>query len=176
MIIASKAAVLAATLAMAQAAAPAPAPAPAPASPIIALPLNPVVASDKRGCTAKTASGLGYTVLRPGAAGAARPTMNDVVLINYIGYLAADGAVFDQAMQTPMGVADVIGGFGEGMTLAAKGSVVRLCIPSALGYGAQGTGPIPGNADLVFQVELIDFKSKAELEAMRKAAEAPAAK
>ncbi|MFM5929482.1 MAG: FKBP-type peptidyl-prolyl cis-trans isomerase [Novosphingobium sp.] len=175
MIIASKTAVLAATLAMAQAAAPAPAP--APASPIIALPLNPVVAADKRQCTMKTASGLGYTVLRPGPAGAGKPTASDVVLINYIGYLAADGTVFDQAMQTPMGVADVITGFSEGMTLADKGGVVRLCIPAALGYGAQGTGPIPANSDLVFQVELIDFKSKAELEAMRKAAaEAPPAK
>lgn len=141
------------------------------ASPVIPLPLNPVVDAAHRACTAKTASGLGYTVLKAAAADAAKPAKTDIVLINYLGYLAADGAVFDQAMQTPMPASDVIAGFSEGLTLAAKGSVVRLCIPSALGYGASGSGPIPANSDLVFQVELIDFKSRAEIEAMRKEAE-----
>lgn len=145
------------------------------ASPVIPLPLNPVVDAAHRTCTAKTASGLGYSVLKAAPAQAAKPVKTDIVLIHYLGYLAADGTVFDQAMQTPMAVADVINGFSEGLTLAAKGSIMRLCIPSALGYGAQGTGPIPANADLVFQVELVDFRSRAEIEAMRKEAEAAAA-
>ena len=51
--------------------------------------------------------------------------------------------------------------------MMAKGAVHRLCVPSALGYGATAQGPIPANADLVFQIELVDFKSQAELEAMR---------
>jgi FKBP-type peptidyl-prolyl cis-trans isomerase FkpA len=142
------------------------------ASPIIPLPLNPVVDAGHRSCTAKTASGLGYTELRAAPAGAAKPGDADVVLINYLGYLAANGAVFDQAMRTPMPVSGVISGFGEGIKLAAKGAVMRLCIPAAIGYGAQASGPIPANSDLVFQVELIDFKSMAEIEAMQKQAEA----
>ena len=40
-------------------------------------------------------------------------------------------------------------------------------MPSVLGYGPQGTGPIPANADLVFQVELVDLRTRAEVEAMR---------
>ena len=48
-----------------------------------------------------------------------------------------------------------------------KGSTYKLCIPAALGYGAQSTGPIPANADLVFSVDLIDFKSMAEIQAMQ---------
>lgn len=136
---------------------------------IIPLPLNPVLPADKRVCSLKTASGLGYTQLRGGAT--AHPTDADVVLINYIGYLAATGAVFDQAMQTPMPVSDVIPGFTEGLKLLGKGGVFRLCLPSALAYGAQGTGPIPANSDLVFQVELLDFKSRAEIEAAQKAQE-----
>lgn len=145
-----------------------PAAAQAPTSPgIIPLPLNPIVPADKRTCALKTTTGLGYTQLRAGAG--LHPADTDVVLINYLGYLAADGAVFDQAMTTPMPVSDVIPGFTEGLKLLSKGGVFRLCIPAALGYGANATGPIPANSNLVFQVELLDFKSRAEIEAAQKA-------
>jgi FKBP-type peptidyl-prolyl cis-trans isomerase FkpA len=51
-----------------------------------------------------------------------------------------------------------------------RGSIWRLCVPAALGYGARGAGEaVPANADLVFQIELVDSKSAAEVEAMRKA-------
>ena len=84
----------------------------------------------------------------------------------------ATGAVFDQAMQTPMPVGGVIHGFSEGLQLLARGGVIRLCVPPALGYGAQASGPIPANADLVFQIELLDFKTAAEIDALRKAGNA----
>lgn len=138
---------------------------------IIPLPLQPTVAAAQRTCAARTPSGLGYTVLKP--AEGAKPGATDYVLVNYIGYLAATGAVFDQAMRTPMPVDGVIPGFGEGLRLAARGGIVRLCIPAALGYGAQEQGPIPANSDLVFQVEVIDMRTRAELEAMQAEAAAP---
>lgn len=143
------------------------------ASQIIPLPLNPVIETAKRSCSAKTPSGLGYTTLRP--ATAARPGDGDAVLINYIGYLANNGEVFDQGTGTPMQVSEVIPGFAEGLKLTAKGAITRVCIPSALGYGASGTGPIPANADLVFQVEVLDFKSMAEIQEMQKKADDAAA-
>ena len=57
----------------------------------------------------------------------------------------------------------------------SKGSTWRFCIPAALGYGDKGTGPIPANSDLVFQVELVDFKTEAEVTAMRSQAAQEAA-
>lgn len=139
----------------------------APNNTIIDLPLEPVVAAAQRICAAKTASGLGYTVLRAGTGD--KPGATDTVLINYLGYLAASGSVFDQNMRTPLGVDGVIPGFSEGLQMLARNGVVRLCIPAALGYGERGTGPVPANADLVFQVELVDFKTAAEIEQMRRA-------
>lgn len=134
---------------------------------IIPLPLNPVLPAGQRLCAAQTASGLGYTMLRP--ATGAKPAETDFVLVSYIGYLAATGAVFDQGVQASFPVNGVIPGFSQGLQMLAKGGIGRFCIPAALGYGAQGAGPIPANADLVFQVELMDYKTSAEVEAIRKA-------
>ncbi len=140
----------------------------APAPAIIPLPLQPVVAAAMRDCSMRTASGLGYSVLRDGSG--PRPGKTDFVLIGYIGYLASSGQVFDQNPGAPLGLDAVIPGFAEGLQLMPRGSVYRLCVPAALGYGAAGAGrDIPSNADLVFQIELLDSKTSAEIEAMHKA-------
>jgi FKBP-type peptidyl-prolyl cis-trans isomerase FkpA len=143
-----------------------------PTADIIPLPLNPVLPAGQRLCAAKTETGLGYTMLRP--ATGAKPAAADFVLVNYIGYLAATGAVFDQGMQAAFPVGGVIPGFSMGLQMLAKTGIARFCIPAAMGYGEQGSGPIPANSDLVFQVELVDFKTAAEVEAMRKASPAEA--
>lgn len=149
----------------ASAAAPAPKPAAADGG-IIPLPLEPIVPAAQRACASRTASGLGYTILR--AATEAKPAATDTVLVNYIGYLASTGTVFDQGTQAALPVGQAIPGFSEGLQLLAKTGVVRLCVPAALAYGDQASGPIPANSDLVFQVELLDFKTAAEIEEMRK--------
>ena len=134
---------------------------------IIALPLNPVVPAGQRVCSTTATSGLGSTMLRVGSG--ARPGKGDVVLVNYIGYLSATGAVFDQGMRSPLPVDGVIPGFSQGLQTMARSGVARFCIPAAMGYGARASGPIPANSDLVFQVELLDFKTAAEVESMNQA-------
>ncbi|WP_198350673.1 FKBP-type peptidyl-prolyl cis-trans isomerase [Sphingomonas prati] len=140
-------------------------PATGPGNGIIALPPNPVVPAALRTCAARTPTGLGYTILRP--ATGSRPASTDIALVSYIGYLAATGAVFDQGMNSPLPVDGVIPGFAEALQMLAKTGVARFCVPPALGYGAQGSGQLPANADLVFQVELLDYKTAAEVEKMR---------
>lgn len=123
---------------------------------IIALPLNPVVPAAQRLCAARTPSGLGYTMLRPAVG--PKPAESDLVLVDYIGYLAATGVVFDQGVRSALAVNGVIPGFSQGLRMMARTGIARFCIPAAMGYGAQAAGPIPANADLVFQVELVDYK------------------
>ena len=122
---------------------------------LIPLPLKQIIPAGQRQCAAKPSPTLGVLQLRPGTA--AHPAASDGVKVNYIGYLAATGEVFDQGMGVEFPVGGVIPGFSQGLMAMGKGGVSRLCIPAALGYGAKATGPIPANADLVFQVELVDI-------------------
>ncbi|MEI6417719.1 MAG: FKBP-type peptidyl-prolyl cis-trans isomerase [Sphingomonadales bacterium] len=103
-----------------------------------------------------TASGLQYKVLRPGKG--PRPGANDWVQVHYVGRLV-DGTTFDSsyARGTPavFQLGDVIPGWREGLQLMNAGARYQLVIPSALGYGPAGQGPIPPGATLVFDVELL---------------------
>jgi FKBP-type peptidyl-prolyl cis-trans isomerase FkpA len=118
----------------------------------------------QRGVVAMT-SGLQYQVLKAGDG--PKPTDADVVLVNYKGALR-NGAVFDQAERAPFPVQGVVPGFSEGLKQMQKGGKYRLWIPAALGYGDQSPTPkIPNGSMLVFDVELLDFKSEAEIRAMQ---------
>lgn len=139
-----------------------------PSAAIIPLPLKQIIPAGQRLCSATTTSGLGTMGLKPGAA--AHPAAADTVQVNYIGYLAATGEVFDQGTAAVFPVRGVIKGFSEGLQTMGKGAISRLCIPAALGYADKETGPIPANSDLVFQVELLDYKTAAEMQAMQPAA------
>lgn len=107
--------------------------------------------------TCKTAAvdGLTYTVIKAGKG--EKPSADSKVKVNYKGFLTADGSKFDEGQGTEFKVGGVIAGFAQGLQLMQPGATYRLCIPSTLGYGETGTGPIPANADLVFEVELLSF-------------------
>jgi hypothetical protein len=109
-----------------------------------------------------TASGLQYKILTPGSG--PHPTDSDVALINYEGKLRS-GVTFDKSQQpTPMPVAKVVPGFSEGLKLMNKGAKFRFWLPAKLAYGEKGGGPIPPNAQLAFDVELIEFLPQAVLD------------
>ena len=91
------------------------------------------------------------------------PTVEDVVLINYKGTLP-DGKVFDQAQQVPMALGEVVPGFSKALVKMQRGGKYKVQIPSELAYGDKAAGEIPPNTDLTFEIELLDFKSRAEIE------------
>jgi FKBP-type peptidyl-prolyl cis-trans isomerase len=110
-----------------------------------------------------TGSGLQYKVLTAGTGGS--PTDSDAVLVGYKGTLR-DGTVFDENPQASFPVAGVVPGFSEALKLMKRGGKYRLWIPPALGYGDHAQGDaIPANSLLVFEVDLIDYKSIAEIQA-----------
>lgn len=114
-----------------------------------------------------TASGLQYTVLKSGTGGG--PKEGDIALIGFEGRLR-DGSIF-QPKQASQGwrVGEGIPGFAEGLKLMNKGATYRFWLPPALGYGK--TPPpdsrIPADAVLVFDVEMLDFISEAEIREMQ---------
>ena len=105
-----------------------------------------------------TKSGLMHEILKAGSG--ASPTAASTVKVNYTGTLL-DGTVFDST--TGRGAASfqanqVIPGWTEALVTMKRGEKRRLVIPPELGYGARGyPGVIPGNAFLVFEVELVGF-------------------
>jgi FKBP-type peptidyl-prolyl cis-trans isomerase FkpA len=106
-------------------------------------------------------------MLKDGAG--AKPGASDYVLVDYIGYLAANGTVFDQNAAQAFPAGGVIKGFlPEGLQMMNKGSIWRFRHPRCTWLWRQGDGAdTPAKSDLAFQVELVDFKTEAEIAAMR---------
>ena len=110
----------------------------------------------------KAAATVKIEDLKVGAGRAAQS--GDTVSVHYTGWLQ-DGTKFDSSRDrgTPfefvLGRGDVIPGWDQGLVGMKVGGVRRLTIPPNLAYGAAGAGGvIPPNANLTFEVELLDIK------------------
>jgi len=102
----------------------------------------------------KTDSGLYYVVNEAGTG--KQPTASSNVTVAYKGYFT-NGSIFDQsnASGISFGLNQVIRGWTEGIPYFKEGGNGVLLIPSHLGYGSNGSGPIPGGSVLIFDVKLI---------------------
>lgn len=102
-------------------------------------------------------------VVKPGTGPS--PTAEDMVLINYKGTLP-DGKVFDEGQHAPLQMMGVVPGFAKALAQMQRGGKYHVVIPSELAYGDKGAGngAIPPNTDLTFDIELLDFKSMAEIQ------------
>jgi FKBP-type peptidyl-prolyl cis-trans isomerase len=104
-------------------------------------------------------SGLQYKVLAEGSGKS--PKASNQVTVNYRGTLI-NGSEFDSSYKrgkpATFQVDKVVRGWTEALQLMKEGSKWQLFIPPELGYGERGTGPIPPNSVLIFEVELISVK------------------
>lgn len=93
----------------------------------------------------------------------AMPNKGDRVKVHYTGWLT-DGRKFDSSVDRAqpfifnLGVGQVIRGWDEGVAQMRIGEKVKLKIPPEMGYGSSGAGGvIPPNAELIFEVELLEI-------------------
>jgi peptidylprolyl isomerase len=100
--------------------------------------------------------------------------LGDVVEVHYTGWIEAEGEKgekFDSSLDRDMpfvfrlGAGQVIAGWEQGVIGMREGDKVMLTIPPELGYGARGVQRgseviIPGNATLLFEVELLKIRDE----------------
>lgn len=98
----------------------------------------------------------------PGTGTEAKP--GSTVTAHYTGAVAATGVIFQSSLDTgqpiPFSLNQVIKGWTEGVPGMKVGGTRRLLIPANMAYGSNppaGSG-IPANADLVFDITLVDVK------------------
>ena len=94
-------------------------------------------------------------------------SLGQLAVVHYTGWLfdpsapEQKGGKFDssrdrgQPFKFAIGAGHVIRGWDEGVQGMQPGGQRRLVIPPDLAYGEPGKGPIPPNATLVFDVELL---------------------
>jgi FKBP-type peptidyl-prolyl cis-trans isomerase len=85
------------------------------------------------------------------------------ITANYWGQIPSETEPFDESyssspFEAPIGVGSLIPGWDQTIPGVPVGSRVIMSLPSDLGYGDAGSGPIPGGATLVFVIDVLDAK------------------
>ncbi|CAM9359140.1 unnamed protein product, partial [Ectocarpus fasciculatus] len=92
------------------------------------------------------------------------PSYGDCVCVQYVGWLAREGTMFDnsynrkQSLFFKLGSGQTIAAFELALPKMSRGQKIQLVAPPHLAYGEVGYPPIiPGNSALKFEIELISF-------------------
>lgn len=110
---------------------------------------------------------LGLKMIDTKVGSGPQPKKGETVMVDYTGWLYEDGKKgkkFDSSVDRgypfmfKIGKGEVIQGWDEGVASMKVGGKRTLIIPPILGYGNRGTGSIPPNATLIFDVELLEIK------------------
>ena len=118
-----------------------------------------------------TASGLKYQVLHEGTG--VQPKLGDLCAVNFFGWLAADGKLFDtnlksgDVLRASLVPGKLIPGWIEGLPLMKEGATYLFEVPAALAWGDKGSPAdksgaqmVPPKATVVFQIELVKVSAR----------------
>ena len=124
-------------------------------------PASPPAVTEK---TNTLTGGLKYIDIKVGTGATVQKT--STVTVEYTGWITKTGKKFDSSydhsgvpFSVQLGQGKIIPGWDQGLVGMKAGGTRRLLIPSAMGYGTQGSPPvIPANADLTFDVTLLSVQ------------------
>lgn len=102
----------------------------------------------------RASSGIYYEIVDDGTG--AMPNDTSHVQVNYEGKLL-NGTVFSPQQVSTIALADAVVGWQDGLPLMHTGGRMTLIVPSALGYGTEGSDGVPANAVLVFTIDLLGY-------------------
>jgi FKBP-type peptidyl-prolyl cis-trans isomerase FkpA len=128
----------------------------------IGLALLAMTACGGGGDSTTSPSGGGTLVIEDLVVGTgATAAVGNTVSVHYTGSFT-NGTVFDTSyggnpFAFRLGSGQVIAGFDQGIVGMKVGGKRRLTIPPSLAYGSSGSGSIPPNSTLVFEVELVSI-------------------
>ncbi len=121
----------------------------------------PLAEPTEPGQSQTMASGLTYETITPGTGEVAKTSKQ--VSVHYTGTME-DGTKFDSSRDRneplvfTLGTRAVIPGWEQGIAGMKVGERRKLIIPPDLAYGSKGKGPVPPDATLIFDVELLDVR------------------
>lgn len=138
---------------------------------LLGLTLTLAVAGCKRAEApqASTAAAVPFQKIDTVAGTGKEAVAGTTAVVNYTGWLyepaAKDqhGEQFDSSVgRSPfnfqLGAGQVIKGWDDGVQGMKVGGKRTLIVPASMGYGDSGAGPIPPNANLIFEVELLEVR------------------
>jgi FKBP-type peptidyl-prolyl cis-trans isomerase FkpA len=99
-------------------------------------------------------SGVLYQIITAGNSN--KPRLTSTITVTYTGKLMNDKTFDSGTITYPLN--NLIAGWQVALPLIGEGGQIKILIPSALGYGSRGSGEIPGNAPLYFDVSLSKVK------------------
>ena len=115
--------------------------------------------------TAPDQSSIPYAQTDLTVGSGAEATAGRTATVQYIGWLYSEtgpdkkGSQFDSGQFAfVVGSNQVVRGFDTAVTGMKVGGTRRAIVPPGLAYGATGSGPIPPNAAVVFEVALINVQ------------------
>lgn len=93
----------------------------------------------------------------------AHPLATDTVTVNYEGTLT-DGTKFDSSWDrgepATFPLPKLIKAWQLAIPKAGVGDTIELAMPADLAYGPKGKGPIPGDATLIFKIQLLGIEGR----------------